>query len=110
MLSMVFPGTVDAERITTSWIWERCEHWNEQPGQVKGRGRGLGKREAPLEILGRPSPAKIQSGTLTGAAKGRTDTWNSNSTRSVFTLSSKWDIWPGIVRIVGTRDGLWNQS
>ena len=21
----------NAERITTDWLWERCEHWNEQP-------------------------------------------------------------------------------
>ena len=57
---------------------------NSQTG--KGRGRGLGKGKPPRDSR-RPSPAKSRV-TFDRSCEGRTDTWNSNSTRSVFTLSS----------------------
>ena len=28
-----FRSNDNAERITTDWRWERCEHWHEQPGR-----------------------------------------------------------------------------
>ena len=69
---------------------------NSQTG--KGRGRGLGKGKPPRDSR-RPSPAKSRV-TLTGTAKGGpahgTCTWNSNSTRSVFTLSPNGTSGPGL--------------
>ena len=60
----------------------------------KGRGRGLGKGKPPRDPR-RPSPAKSRV-TSTGAAKGGPATWNSNSTRSVFTLSANGTSGPGL--------------
>ena len=47
--------------------------------------------------------SQIQS-DINRSCEGRTGTWKSNSTRSVFNSVAKWDILPAIVQIVGTRD------
>ena len=52
----------------------------------KGRGRGLGKKEHPSRFS-TSIASQIQS-DINRNCEGRTGTWNSNSTRSVFTLST----------------------
>ena len=69
---------------------------NSQTG--KGRGRGLGKEKPPRDSR-RPSPAKSRV-TLTGTAKGGPTHGTRIQQVSVYSVV-KWDIWPGIVRIVG---------
>ena len=67
---------------------------NSQTG--KGRGRGLAKGKHPRDSR-RPSPAKFQS-DINRSCEGRTGTWNSHSTRSVFTLSPHGTSGPGLSR------------
>ena len=78
-------STDNAERITTDWRWERYEHWHEQPGR-KRTWSWTRKGEAPSRFS-TPITSQIQS-DINRNCEGRTGTWNSNSTRSVFTLSS----------------------
>ena len=78
-----FPND-NAERTATDWRRERCEHWHEWPGR-KRTWSWTWKRVAPSRF-----PTRIASqirGDVNRSCEGRTGTWNSNSTRSVFTLS-----------------------
>ena len=93
--------TITPRGITTARLWERCEHWKEQPDRER-TWSWTRKRESPSRF---PTPiaSQIQS-DINRSCEGRIDTWNSNSTEfnqvSVNSVD-KWDIWPGIVQIVG---------
>ena len=94
-------SNVNTERITTHWRWEKCEYWHEPPN--KKETWSWTRKKENTSRFSTSFANQIQS-DIDKSCEGKTNTRNSNSTKSVLTLSPKGTSGPWDCPNRGARD------